>query len=60
MWEFDYTGDLFFEKAVMSFLQELFNRWKDKDMNCNHDVLIVMFSRTYYAIKSVGMSFGFW
>ncbi len=28
MWEFDNYGDLYFEKAVDGFLQDLFSKWK--------------------------------
>lgn len=59
MWEFDYTGDLFFEKAIMYFLKDLFNNWKDNENSCNHQVVIVLFSRTYYTAKSKGMCFAF-
>ena len=59
MWEFDYTGDLFFEKAIMYFLKDLFNNWKDNENSCNHQVVIVLFSRTYYTAKSKGMCFTF-
>lgn len=53
MWEFDFFGDLFFEKTVNGFLNELFGMWKDN--NCNHEVTIVMFSRTYYDAVSLGI-----
>ncbi|XP_065647417.1 GATOR1 complex protein DEPDC5 isoform X3 [Hydra vulgaris] len=53
MWTFDFHGDLYFEKAIMGFLQDLFNKWKDKDMNCYHQVVIVLFSRTYFDAKSI-------
>ena len=56
MWEFDYTGDLFFEKAIMYFLKDLFNNWKDNENSCNHQVVIVLFSRTYYTAISKGIS----
>ncbi|XP_047741122.1 GATOR complex protein Iml1 [Hyalella azteca] len=46
MWEFDHFGDLLFEKAVSGFLTELFDKWKK--MNTNHDVTIVLFSRSFY------------
>lgn len=54
MWNFDFSGDLYFEKAIMGFLQDLFSKWKEKDINCNHQVVIVLFSRTYYDAKSLG------
>ena len=54
MWEFDFFGDLYFEKTVNGFLNELFGKWKEK--NCNHEVTIVLFSRTYYGAKSYGES----
>ena len=59
MWEFDYTGDLFFEKAIMHFLKDLFNNWKDNKNSCNHQVVIVLFSRTYYTANSKGTVVGF-
>ncbi|KAF2360111.1 Vacuolar membrane-associated protein Iml1 [Trinorchestia longiramus] len=46
MWEFDHFGDLYFEKAVSGFLTDLFDKWKR--MNTNHDVTIVLFSRSFY------------
>ena len=55
MWNFDFSGDLYFEKSIMGFLQDLFNKWKGKDVNCNHQVVIVLFSRTYYNAQSLGM-----
>lgn len=55
MWDFDYFGDLYFEKAIMGFLQDLFNKWKVKELDCNHQVVIVLFSRTYYDVNSIGM-----
>lgn len=50
MWHFDVNGDLYFEKAVNGFLSDLFEKWKR--FNCNHDVTIVLFSRTYYEASS--------
>ncbi|XP_077579911.1 GATOR1 complex protein DEPDC5 isoform X3 [Stigmatopora nigra] len=50
MWDFDIYGDLYFEKAVNGFLSDLFSKWKDK--NCNHEVTVVLFSRTIYNAKS--------
>ena len=52
MWEFDFFGDLYFEKTVNGLLSELFGMWKEN--NCNHEVTIVMFSRTYYDALSLG------
>lgn len=49
MWDFDIHGDLYFEKAVNGFLTDLFMKWKK--MGCNHEVTIVLFSRTFYAAK---------
>ncbi|XP_055340894.1 GATOR complex protein DEPDC5-like [Paramacrobiotus metropolitanus] len=46
MWEFDFYGDLYFEKSVKGFLTDLLDRWRDQ--NANHDVTIVLFSRTFY------------
>lgn len=51
MWDFDIHGDLYFEKAVNGFLLDLFQRWKK--LGCNHEVTIVLFSRTFYAAKSL-------
>lgn len=51
MWSFDLFGDLYFEKAVNGFLTELFAKWKKQ--GCNHEVTIVLFSRTFYAAKSI-------
>lgn len=51
MWDFDINGDLYFEKAVNGFLCDLIARWKD--MKCNHDVNIVLFSRVFYEAKSM-------
>ncbi|KAK8788496.1 hypothetical protein V5799_021714 [Amblyomma americanum] len=50
MWDFDMNGDLYFEKAVNGFLCDLIAKWKD--MKCNHDVNIVLFSRVFYEAKS--------
>ncbi|KAG8234926.1 hypothetical protein J437_LFUL013473 [Ladona fulva] len=46
MWDFDIHGDLYFEKAVNGFLAELFQKWKKN--GSNHEVTIVLFSRTFY------------
>ncbi|ESO91451.1 hypothetical protein LOTGIDRAFT_153895 [Lottia gigantea] len=51
MWDFDISGDLYFEKAVNGFLTDLFLKWKEQ--NCCHDVTIVLFSRTFYSVQSV-------
>ncbi|XP_042884438.1 GATOR complex protein Iml1-like isoform X5 [Penaeus japonicus] len=51
MWDFDIYGDLYFEKAVNGFLSELFAKWKKE--GSNHDVTIVLFSRTYYKASSI-------
>ncbi|XP_032596837.1 GATOR complex protein Iml1 isoform X4 [Drosophila grimshawi] len=51
MWDFDIHGDLYFEKAVNGFLTELFQKWKK--LGCNHEVTIVLFSRTFYAAKNL-------
>uniref|UniRef100_A0ABM5F1X1 GATOR1 complex protein DEPDC5 isoform X5 n=1 Tax=Pogona vitticeps TaxID=103695 RepID=A0ABM5F1X1_9SAUR len=51
MWDFDIYGDLYFEKAVNSFLADLFIKWKEK--NCSHEVTVVLFSRTFYEGKSL-------
>ncbi|KAM7355220.1 GATOR complex protein Iml1 isoform 3-T3 [Cochliomyia hominivorax] len=51
MWDFDIHGDLYFEKAVNGFLTELFHKWKK--LGCNHEVTIVLFSRTFYVAKSL-------
>ncbi|KAG4066905.1 hypothetical protein HA402_009007 [Bradysia odoriphaga] len=51
MWDFDIHGDLYFEKAVNGFLTDLFLKWKK--LGSNHEVTIVLFSRTFYAAKSL-------
>ncbi|XP_028328449.1 GATOR complex protein DEPDC5 isoform X2 [Gouania willdenowi] len=51
MWDFDFYGDLYFEKAVNGFLCDLFTKWKEK--NCSHEVTVVLFSRTYYNAKTI-------
>lgn len=51
MWDFDIYGDLYFEKAVNGFLTDLFMKWKK--LGSNHEVTIVLFSRTFYAAKSL-------
>lgn len=51
MWDFDIHGDLYFEKAINGFLADLFNKWKK--LGSNHDVTIVLFSRTFYEAKSI-------
>lgn len=51
MWDFDIHGDLYFEKAINGFLADLFNKWKK--LGSNHDVTIVLFSRTFYEANSL-------
>ncbi|XP_077296964.1 GATOR complex protein Iml1 isoform X2 [Arctopsyche grandis] len=51
MWDFDIHGDLYFEKAVNGFLADLFAKWKK--YGCNHEVTIVLFSRTFYKAKTL-------
>lgn len=51
MWDFDIHGDLYFEKAINGFLTELFTKWKKQ--GSNHEVTIVLFSRTFYTAKSL-------
>nr|CAI5845585.1 unnamed protein product [Callosobruchus analis] len=46
MWDFDIYGDLYFEKAVNGFLADMFMKWKKN--GSNHEVTIVLFSRTFY------------
>ncbi|XP_057336662.1 GATOR complex protein Iml1 isoform X5 [Microplitis mediator] len=46
MWDFDIHGDLYFEKAVNGFLADLLQKWKKN--GSNHEVTIVLFSRTFY------------
>ena len=52
------SGDLYMEKAVNGFLIELFTRWKEK--NSNHELSIVLFSRTYFEADSVGKQIHDW
>ncbi|XP_026277578.1 GATOR complex protein Iml1 isoform X3 [Frankliniella occidentalis] len=51
MWDFDIHGDLYFEKAVNGFLADLFQKWKKH--GSNHEVTIVLFSRTFYKASSL-------
>lgn len=51
MWDFDIHGDLYFEKAVNGFLADLFQKWKKN--GSNHEVTIVLFSRTFYKAASL-------
>ncbi|KYN45026.1 DEP domain-containing protein 5, partial [Trachymyrmex septentrionalis] len=51
MWDFDIHGDLYFEKAVNGFLADLFQKWKRN--GSNHEVTIVLFSRTFYNATSL-------
>ncbi|KZC10817.1 DEP domain-containing protein 5 [Dufourea novaeangliae] len=51
MWDFDIHGDLYFEKAVNGFLADLFQKWKKN--GSNHEVTIVLFSRTFYNAASL-------
>lgn len=51
MWDYDINGDLYFEKAVNGFVYDLFEKWRL--FKCNHDVTIVLFSRTYYDANSI-------
>ena len=48
--DFDIYGDLYFEKSVNGFLADLFTNWKE---NSNHEVTVVLFSRTFYDAKSL-------
>uniref|UniRef100_A0A182PF51 DEP domain-containing protein n=1 Tax=Anopheles epiroticus TaxID=199890 RepID=A0A182PF51_9DIPT len=51
MWDFDIYGDLYFEKAVNGFLADLYKKWQK--LGSNHEVTIVLFSRTFYNAKSL-------
>ncbi|CAG9822060.1 unnamed protein product [Phaedon cochleariae] len=51
MWDFDIYGDLYFEKAVNGFLADLFMKWKKN--GSNHEVTIVLFSRTFYEANNL-------
>ncbi|XP_050092194.1 GATOR complex protein Iml1 isoform X2 [Anopheles aquasalis] len=51
MWDFDIYGDLYFEKAVNGFLADLYKKWQK--LGSNHEVTIVLFSRTFYAARSL-------
>ncbi|KAL5290697.1 DEPDC5 family protein [Megaselia abdita] len=51
MWDYDIHGDLYFEKAVNGFLTDLFGKWKK--IGSNHEVTIVLFSRTFYLAKTL-------
>ncbi|KAJ1919357.1 vacuolar membrane-associated protein iml1 [Mycoemilia scoparia] len=43
MWLFEDDGEIYFEKAITHFLNELFTRWSR--LRLNHSVSIVLFSR---------------
>ncbi|XP_022197522.2 GATOR complex protein Iml1 isoform X3 [Nilaparvata lugens] len=51
MWDFDIHGDLYFEKAVNGFMTDLFQKWKK--FGSNHEVTIVLFSRTFYCAQNL-------
>ncbi|UJR27809.1 hypothetical protein I4U23_009078 [Adineta vaga] len=51
MWDFDHQGDTYYEKAVDCFLLDLFTRWKN--MSCQHDVTMTLFSRVFYNATSL-------
>ncbi|CAF3237234.1 unnamed protein product [Rotaria sp. Silwood2] len=51
MWDFDHRGDTYYEKAVDGFFHDLFTRWKQ--MLCQHDVTMTLFSRVFYSAKSL-------
>ncbi|XP_078053123.1 GATOR complex protein Iml1 isoform X3 [Augochlora pura] len=55
MWDFDIHGDLYFEKAVNGFLADLFQKWRKNGSKhgSNHEVTIVLFSRTFYNATSL-------
>ena len=50
MWDYDWTCDLYFEKAV-SFMKVLFARWKEE--KTRHQVTVVFFSRTCFDGMSI-------
>ena len=50
MWEFDVNGEMYHEKAI-NFLGELFANWKN--LACQHDVTIALFSRVFYSAASL-------
>jgi len=52
MWNFAEDGQLYFEKAVSSFMKVLFQRWTT--MGCEHAVSIIFFSRCYYSADDIG------
>lgn len=41
MWDFDFNGDLYIEKAINGFFYELFTKWKE--LKAHHDVSIILF-----------------
>jgi hypothetical protein len=47
MEEFDDEGDLYFEKALKLFLEELFKRWNAGDYD--HALSVVLFSRSFFS-----------
>ncbi|KAL5478011.1 hypothetical protein EMCRGX_G024886 [Ephydatia muelleri] len=50
MWDFDLSGNFYFDKAVEGFLKDLFQKWKDH--SCSHEVTVMFFWRMYYSVSS--------
>ncbi|WFD34191.1 vacuolar membrane-associated protein iml1 [Malassezia cuniculi] len=46
MWEFDESGELYYEKLIHGFLPELYSKWQK--IGTNHVVSIVLFARVFY------------
>ncbi|KAL1922356.1 uncharacterized protein VTP21DRAFT_9895 [Calcarisporiella thermophila] len=51
MWEFDEDGELLFEKTLYGFLPQLFEKWRE--LNMNHIITIIMFTRVFYEEEDV-------
>lgn len=45
MLRYDWDGDQYIEKCAR-FLKNMFEWWQE--IKCNHDVTIILFSRTFY------------
>eukprot|EP00117_Sycon_ciliatum_P040019 scpid10260/ scgid29477/ DEP domain-containing protein 5 len=49
MWQFNKNGELFLETAIDGFFADLISHWKRQQ--CNHQMTIVLFSRSLYTAQ---------
>ena len=47
MWEFDETGEVYYEKLLNRFIRTLFDKWRESA--ATHTVTIILFSRSFYS-----------